>query len=227
MGLRLFLYLEGMKKKTIPGLDIPVGSVYCIGRNYTEHAKEMGSEPPEVPMVFFKPTGSVTVLPWKIRLPIDKYDIHYEAEMVVVIGMEGKNIPTDLALGHVAGYGIGIDFTARDLQSEAKKKGHPWALSKGMDHFAPIGLFAPADRIEDPHDLSLKLTLNGEVRQEASTSDMIFRIPELISYISGFITLQPGDLIFTGTPSGVGSVKAEDELLATLGEDLLLSVTVE
>lgn len=216
-----------MKNPTIPVLDIPVHSVYCIGRNYADHAKEMSNPVPEEPILFIKPVSSVTILPWMISLPTQSYDIHYEAEMVAVIGLEGKDIPEDLALGHVAGYGIGIDFTARDLQAKAKKAGQPWALSKGMDNFAPLGLFAKAESIEDPQALTLSLTKNGEICQEASTADMIFTIAEIISYISKYITLYPGDLIFTGTPGGVGSIKKDDELVARLGEDLLLNLIVE
>ncbi|MFN1834601.1 fumarylacetoacetate hydrolase family protein [Balneola sp. MJW-20] len=216
-----------MKNPTIPRLDLPVRSIYCIGRNYAEHAKEMNSKVPSEPLIFIKPLSSVSILPWMINLPVEEHDIHYEAEMVVAIGMEGKNIPEDLALGHVAGYGIGIDFTARDLQSAAKKAGQPWALSKGMDNFAPLGLFAPADKVPDPQNLRLTLTKNGELCQDGNTADMIFPVNMLISYLSRHISLYPGDLIFTGTPSGVGSVQKEDELEARLGDDLLLNLIVE
>ncbi|MBO6523594.1 MAG: fumarylacetoacetate hydrolase family protein [Balneolaceae bacterium] len=213
-----------MKNPTIPGLNIPVHTIFCIGKNYEKHARELGSEPPSSPLVFLKPTTTICFNGDVIDLPEHSRDVHHEVELVLAIGKTGKNIPLERALEYVSGYGIGIDFTARDLQQKAKEKGHPWTISKGFDKFAPISSFIPFDSDSFP-DTDLRLTVNGETRQKASTSEMIFNINILISFLSGIFTLEKGDLIFTGTPEGVSAVKAGDELTATLDNDLT-SLTV-
>lgn len=201
-----------MEKPIIPGLDIPVRTIYCIGRNYAKHAAEMGSKVPDKPLVFLKPVGTICYKDSIIHLPEYSQDVHFEAEIVVAISKSGKNIARENALDFIAGIGSGIDFTARDIQREAKQKGHPWSVAKGYDQFAPIGEFVPVAEIENINDLDVKLFQNGFIKQHGNSSEMIFPIDELISYLSGIFSLHRGDLIFTGTPEGVGPVQSGDVL---------------
>ncbi len=209
-----------MSRKTIPGLDLAVQNIFCIGRNYAEHAHELGNPVPKEPLVFLKPTGSVCYNNEIISLPFQSKDVHHEVELVVAIAKKGKDIPVDEALGYVAGYGVGIDFTARDIQEEAKLKGKPWSIAKGFDGFAPISDFVSSSEVPDPQNLDIELTVNGESRQSDNTKNMLFPVYELIVFLSSIFTLQPGDLIFTGTPSGVSAIQSGDSLNATLGDDL-------
>lgn len=211
-----------MSQQTIPGLDpeLTINNIFCIGRNYSEHAKELKNEVPDRPMVFLKPVSSIIFDGGSIILPPQSREVHHEVELVAAIGKGGKNIHAEEALQHIAGYGIGIDVTARDLQQEAKKRSHPWTVAKGFDTFAPISNFIPADAIDDPQNIGLKLHVNGEVRQNGNTRDMIFPVAELVAYLSTIFTLTPGDLIFTGTPSGVSPVKQGDQIKAILQDNL-------
>lgn len=191
-------------------------AVYCVGRNYAEHAKELGNAVPRHPLIFLKPTSSLSRSGWKITLPPGVGRVDHEVELVVALGGGGKNIPVDRALDFVAGYAVGIDVTARDLQEEAKKRGQPWTVSKGFDTFAPLSDFVPRSEMGDgPFEFSL--SLNSVQRQRGSSQDMVFSIAELIHYLSTVFTLSPGDLIFTGTPSGVGPLAKGDILVAELG----------
>ena len=199
------------------GDGLPVGKILCLGRNYLAHVREMGAEVPERPVVFLKPPTALLEEGEPIRLPPFPGEIHYEVEMVILMGTGGKNIPGSEAREHVGGYGVGLDLTARDLQSEAKKKGHPWAVSKGFDGSAPISRFVPASRVPDPHALDLALRVNGEVRQKSSTSLMMLRVDETVAWLSTIFTLCRGDLIFTGTPEGVGPIHPGDRLDLSLG----------
>ncbi|MEQ8524800.1 fumarylacetoacetate hydrolase family protein [Gracilimonas sp.] len=201
-----------MKNPEIPGLDIPVNNIYCIGRNYAQHAKELGNSVPKIPIVFIKPLGTICYSDTTIELPVQSNDVHFEAEIVVAISKEGKSISQGSALNYVAGYGAGIDFTARDIQSISKKQGQPWTIAKGFDNFAPISTFVPSSQIENPNDLDIKLFHNGFVKQHGNSSEMVFPIANLISFLSSIFTLHPGDLIFTGTPEGVGPVESGDKL---------------
>lgn len=196
------------------GLVIRPGKIICVGRNYAKHAAEMKSDVPETPVLFLKPATALVGQGGKIILPKASADVHYELELVVAIGRGGKNIPEADALNHVDGYALGLDMTARDLQADAKKNGLPWTVAKGFDTFAPLGPFAKAHDIHHPQDLHLELLVNGEVRQKAHTADMIFTVADLVAYCSTVFTLLPGDLIFTGTPEGVGPVVAGDQLEA-------------
>jgi 2-keto-4-pentenoate hydratase/2-oxohepta-3-ene-1,7-dioic acid hydratase in catechol pathway len=215
-----------MKYPRIPGLNIPIHSIFCIGKNYTKHAEELGSEPPSSPIVFLKPLNSVCFDGEQISLPKQTSEVHHEVELVIAIGKMGRNIPKERALEYVAGYGVGIDFTARDIQQKAKEKGHPWSISKGFDQFASISSFVPFDGNTFP-EIELQLTVNGNTLQKASTKEMIFDIPTLISFLSEIFTLEEGDLIFTGTPEGVSSIKAGDKVTASLnGETPSLTVTI-
>ncbi|MCS7083195.1 MAG: fumarylacetoacetate hydrolase family protein [Bacteroidetes bacterium] len=197
--------------------DVPVatGTIFCIGRNYAEHAREMRAEVPEAPIVFLKPVTALCT-DGQVWYPPQTQELHHEVELVVLLGRSGQDIPEQEALAYVAGYGVGIDFTARDLQEKAKRKGHPWALAKGFDSFAPVSRFVRAERVPDPHALRLQLWVNGELRQSGYTGDMLYSIPRLIAYLSSIFTLQAGDLLFTGTPAGVGPVRPGDELWAVL-----------
>lgn len=217
-----------MNNPSIPGLDIPVNNIYCIGRNYAQHAKEMGNKVPKIPLVFLKPKGAICYNDSTIKLPSQSNDVHYEAEIVVAISKEGKNISHGSAMEHVAGFGAGIDFTARDIQAISKKQGQPWTIAKGFDNFAPISSFIPFSDIEDPDNLDIKLFQNGFVKQHGNSSEMIFPVPNLINFLSSIFTLHPGDLIFTGTPEGVGPVSNGDTLEVLFNNGMTtLTVNIE
>jgi 2-keto-4-pentenoate hydratase/2-oxohepta-3-ene-1,7-dioic acid hydratase in catechol pathway len=200
--------------------------LFCIGRNYASHAREMNSAVPTVPMVFLKPSTALVPTGGRVILPAMSNEVHHEVELVVVIGKRGKDIPEAEAMGYVAGYAVGLDMTARDLQAEAKKSGAPWTVAKGFDTFAPLGPIAPAAALPDPQHTTIQLRINGAVRQDGRTADMIFSIPRLITHCSQIFTLLPGDLLYTGTPEGVGPVHEGDHLEATVAGLPPLSVTV-
>lgn len=207
-----------MSSVTLRGTTSPVlvPKIICVGRNYAAHAKEMKADLPEQPVLFLKPPSAVLRDGGTILLPKISKDLHHEVELTVLIGTGGKNIQEASALRHVAGYGIGLDMTLRDVQSEAKKKGLPWTLAKGFDTSAPLSEFVPAAQVPDPHSLTVELRVNGTVRQTGSTSSFIFRLEHLISYISAFFTLEAGDILFTGTPEGVAQTVPGDTLEAVL-----------
>lgn len=203
-------------------------TLYCIGRNYAEHAKELNNPIPAQPMVFLKPNACIELPEGKVILPKASNDVHHEVELVLLMGKKGKNIAVADAWNFVKGVGIGIDFTARDIQQKAKDKGHPWTLAKGFDTFGPVSEFVPLSEIETEKPFELSLTVNNELRQQGTTADMLFSIPELIAYISSFSTLHEGDLIFTGTPVGVAKVQSGDVLKAKLNNDLaVLELSIE
>lgn len=212
----------------VPGLIVPLraGKIMCIGRNYAAHAAEMRSSVPETPMLFLKPASAIIPSGGQIVIPDLSNEVHHEIELVVLIGLEGKNIDDETALDHVAGYAVGLDMTARDIQAVAKEKGHPWSVSKGFDTFAPLGAFSPVTEIADPQDLEVRLDINGSVRQRGQTADMIFTVAQLVSWCSTVMTLEPGDLIYTGTPDGVGPVQRGDILQANISGLPPLTVTV-
>jgi 5-carboxymethyl-2-hydroxymuconate isomerase len=207
-----------MKSVTLRGREkfYTVGKIICLGQNYADHAREMKFEVPSSPVFFFKPPSAIIHEGGQIVLPEISTDVHHEVEMTVLIGEEGNNIHRSAALKHVAGYGIGLDMTMRDVQMEAKKKGLPWALAKGFDTSAPVSDFIPAETVGDPGSLHVQLFINGKLKQSSSTSKFVFPIDKVIAYISQFITLEPGDIIFTGTPEGVSRVEHGDKLDASL-----------
>lgn len=200
--------------------DLSYGSVFCIGRNYVDHIKEMKSVQTSNPVVFLKPRSSIVHSGDSVLIPPQSSDVHHEAELVLLIGKSTKNCSPEAALSSIHAFGIGIDFTARDLQSEAKKDGRPWTLSKGFDTFAPVGNLIPRSNDIDLNNLIISLRVNGETRQKDNTSLMIFKPGDIISYLSHQFTLTPGDLIFTGTPKGVSPVNAGDSVIAVLGDNL-------
>ena len=195
---------------------LEIRKIFCIGRNYADHAKEMKTDVPEAPVFFLKPTTAVIGEGGVIRIPSISKELHHEVEMTVLLGRGGKDITRGNALNFVAGYGIGLDMTLRDVQSEAKKKGLPWTLAKGFDTSAPLSAFVPADQVSDPHNLDLKLDVNGVTRQQSNTKNFVFKIDELIAYISQFFTFERGDILFTGTPEGVAPAASGDRLVAQL-----------
>ena len=191
----------------------PVHRIYCVGRNYAEHAREMGHDPDrEPPFFFMKAANSIVQNNATIAYPVGTKDVHHEIEMVAAIGIGGKNIPVEKALDHVWGYGVGLDMTRRDIQGEAKKLGRPWEMGKSFDESAPVTALRPATEIGHPAKGAITLKVNGQVKQSGDLAMQIWTVPEQISYLSNLITLQPGDLIFSGTPAGVGPIKPGDKL---------------
>ena len=200
--------------------------IICIGLNYRKHAVEMGRPFPEQPVVFLKPDSAILKNNKPYFLPGFSSVIHYEVEVVVKISKLGKSIAPEFASRYYDEVTAGIDITARDLQNDLSKKGLPWELSKGFDGAAPLGKFVPVSTFKNIRDLRFRLEINNKIVQESSTSDMIFSIDEIISFVSRFFTLKTGDLIFTGTPSGVGPLKKDDNLVAFLEDMPLLDFMI-
>jgi fumarylpyruvate hydrolase len=195
------------------GDSFPVRRIWCIGRNYADHAREMGHDPNREPPFFFaKPTDAVVPEGGDLPFPVATDDLHQEIELVVAIGKGGNNISSADALDHVFGYALGLDMTRRDIQAEAKRLARPWALAKGFDQSCPISAIAPASRIGHPATGRIELRVNGATRQSADLSEMIWSVPDSIEWLSKFVALAPGDLIMTGTPAGVGQVMPGDLL---------------
>jgi fumarylpyruvate hydrolase len=191
----------------------PVHRIYCVGRNYAEHAREMGHDPDrEPPFFFMKPADTVLTDGEDFPYPARSRDVHHELEMVVALGGGGANIPEARALEHVYGYAVGLDMTRRDLQAEAKKLGRPWDVGKAFDRSAPCSAIRRAADIGHPARGAVVLDVNGATRQRGDLSQLIWTVPEMIAYLSTLFTLAPGDLIFTGTPAGVGPVERGDVL---------------
>lgn len=199
----------------IDGSDavFPVLRVFCVGRNYAEHAVEMGHDPDrEPPFFFMKPATAVVANGGRLPFPVATDDLHHEIELVVALGSGGADLALDSALEHVFGYAVGLDMTRRDLQSKAKEMGRPWDMGKGFDRSAPMSALRPADAIGHPSSGAISLSVNGELRQEGDLAQQIWKVPETIAYLSTLVELRPGDLIMTGTPSGVGRVVPGDRL---------------
>jgi 2-keto-4-pentenoate hydratase/2-oxohepta-3-ene-1,7-dioic acid hydratase in catechol pathway len=196
--------------------------IICIGRNYSEHIKELANEKPEEPVVFLKPETALVTGNLSVSFPDFTQDLHHEIELVLRISKTGKNIDIKDAGDHFDAIGLGVDFTARDLQAKQKAKGLPWEIAKSFDHSAPVSEFVPKTQFPDLNALVFSLSLNGSERQKGNSADMMFPFDEIISWCSRFFTLQPGDLIFTGTPSGVGPVQRGDRMEGNLeGQKLL------
>jgi len=191
----------------------PVHRIYCVGRNYAAHAREMGHDPDREPPFFFtKPADAVVMSGAELDYPLATSDLHHEIELVVAIGKGGVEIAEDDALGHVYGYAVGLDMTRRDLQGEAKKLGRPWDTGKAFDEAAPIGAIQPAAAIGHPTQGRIWLNVNGSARQDSDLTHLIWNVPETIAHLSRLFRLQPGDLIYTGTPEGVAAVGPGDTL---------------
>ena len=207
-----------MKTVTLLPLNkkIQVNNIFCVGQNYADHAKEMGGVPQKEPIIFLKPTSAIIENGQDIIIPKMSSNVHHEVELTVLIGKQGKNILQSDAMNYVAGYGVGLDMTMRDKQSEAKKAGNPWAVAKGFDTSAALSPFIEASKISNPQDLEINLTVNGTLRQHSNTKNMIYTIDVLISFLSSVFTLEEGDIIYTGTPEGVAQVFTGDILEAEI-----------
>lgn len=201
-----------------PGGSFPVRRIYCVGRNYVEHAIEMGHTGREAPFFFLKPADTVLADAQghavRMNYPSQTKSLHHEVELVVAIGTGGKDIAPEKALDHVWGYGVGLDMTRRDLQGESKKLGRPWCTGKGFDQSAPISAIKPAAQCRLTADTRISLEVNGSMRQDSTIGKLIWSVPEIIAHVSTFWALAPGDLIFTGTPEGVNAVERGDILTA-------------
>jgi 2-keto-4-pentenoate hydratase/2-oxohepta-3-ene-1,7-dioic acid hydratase in catechol pathway len=201
--------------------------IICIGLNYRKHATELGWPIPDEPVVFLKPDSSILKNNKPFFLPDFSASIHYEVEVVIKISKLGKGISEKFAHRYFDELTLGIDITARDLQNKLAAKGMPWELSKSFDGSAPLGHFVPVDTVKDINNLDFRLEINEKVRQTGNTSDMIFGINKIVEYVSRFFTLKTGDLIFTGTPPGVGQLQKNDNLVAYLGDTPLLDFKIK
>ena len=208
-------------------IDLPVGKIVCVGRNYAAHAKEMGNPVPDAPMLFIKPATALVDLKQPLVLPSFSQDVHHEVELAVLIGTPlRKADAAAVAPPAIAGVAVAVDLTARDIQSSLKKKGHPWEISKGFDGACPLSPFVSPSSFADLQDIHLSLTVNGESRQTGNTRNMVFGVADLVAYMSQYFTLLGGDLILTGTPAGVGPVNPGDELVLTLGNKHRFEVSI-
>ena len=201
--------------------------IICIGRNYVAHARELNNEVPDNPVFFMKPDSALVIANRPFFYPEFSNDVHYELEVVIRINRLGRSIEEKYAHRYYNQVALGVDFTARDLQAEQKKKGLPWEIAKGFDYSAPISEFFPVENFGDIHKLSFRLDLNGKTVQDGNTSLMIFSFEKIIAYVSRFMTLKTGDLIYTGTPAGVGPVAINDRLEAYLEGEKLMDFPVK
>jgi len=201
--------------------------IICIGRNYVAHAKELNNEVPEIPVFFLKPDSALVLDNRPFFYPEFSKDVQYELEVVIRINRLGRSIEQQYANRYFNEIALGVDFTARDLQAEQKKKGLPWEIAKGFDYSAPVSEFFPLKEFGDIHTLAFRLDLNGKTVQEGNTSLMIFSFEKIIAYVSRFMTLKTGDLIYTGTPAGVGPVAINDRLEAYLEGKKLMDFPVK
>jgi len=217
-----------MRQVKIPrsGECFTVGKIVCIGRNYREHIRELGNEVPDAPVLFMKPATSLIGAGEEIVIPAYARECHHEVELALLIGRRAKAIREEEALDCIAGYGVAIDLTLRDVQSELKKKGLPWEIAKAFDTACPLSDFVPAAEVVDPQALQISLSVNGSVRQDSNTALMMRPIPQLLREISEFFTLEPGDVVLTGTPEGVGPLVSGDRVRAEIAAVGTLEVRV-
>ena len=201
--------------------------IICIGRNYVDHAKELNNEVPTKPVFFMKPDSALVTGNRPFFYPDFSNMVHHELEVVIRIDRLGRSIEEKFAGRYFSEIALGLDFTARDLQNEMKKKGLPWEIAKGFDYSAPVSDFLPVSKYKDIHDLSFRLEVNGKTVQDGTTALMIFSFEKIIAYVSRFMTLKTGDLIFTGTPAGVGPVQVNDRLEAYLEGEKLMDFPVK
>ena len=195
--------------------DLVVPKIFCLGKNYAKHAAEMKSEVPDKPVVFMKPSSAIVHDGGKVNIPSITNDFHHEIEIYFVIGKDGRNIQSEKARSFISAMGVGLDLTLRDVQTKLRNEGNPWLISKGFDGSAPISEAVPIDSV-DFDSLELKLTVNGKLRQQGKYRNTIFKIEEVMVFLSQLFTLERGDLIFTGTPEGVAQLKHGDKLHAEL-----------
>ncbi len=212
----------------ITGSDavFPVRRVYCVGRNYADHAIEMGHDPDAEPPFFFQKNPDNLVTTGRFPYPAASQDVHHEIELVIALKSGGRNIPAEAAFDHIFGYAVGLDMTRRDLQSVAKKAGRPWEVGKAFERSAPVSPITPIGDAGRMEAGAIRLTVNGTARQDGDLNQMIWKIPEIVATLSGLFTLAPGDLVFTGTPAGVGAVASGDRLVGEVDGLEKLDVTV-
>lgn len=202
-------------------------NIYAVGRNYVAHIEELNNERPEEPVIFTKPDTALLKDNEPLYYPDFTKDIHHEVELILRISKNGKHVQEKFASKYYDEIGLGIDFTARDIQSKLKAKGLPWDLAKGFDGSAPISRFVRKEQFSDLNDINFRLEVNGEVRQKGNTNMMLFNFDFIISYLSKYFTLRKGDLIFTGTPSGVGPVEIGNKLVGYIGDEKMLECEVK
>jgi 2-keto-4-pentenoate hydratase/2-oxohepta-3-ene-1,7-dioic acid hydratase in catechol pathway len=201
--------------------------IIAIGRNYAEHAKELNNPVPTAPVIFMKPDTALLKDNKPFYHPNFSEDIHHEIELVLKVSKEGKHIGEKFAAGYYDEIGLGVDFTARDIQSRHKEKGLPWELAKAFDGSAPVSTFVPKSKFADIYNISFKLDINGETRQQGNTNMLLFSFESIISFVSRYITLKKGDLVFTGTPAGVGRVRVGDRLEGYIEDEKMLDFWVK
>jgi fumarylpyruvate hydrolase len=213
--MSMTLFEVPQPRVAINGSDrkFPVHRIYCIGRNYAAHARESGADPDrEAPFYFMKPADAIMPNDSRVPFPPRTEDLHHEIELVVAIGKGGRDIAVEAASGHIFGYAVGIDLTRRDLQTEAKNAGRPWDMSKGFDHSAPLSAIHTTEQVGHPARGRIWLEVNGQLRQNGDLEELIWSVPEALSELSTLFTLAPGDLVFTGTPAGVGPLRRGDRV---------------
>ena len=216
-----YIFKNGSNKK------LAIGKLVCLARTYHKHAEEMNTKVTEKPLLFLKPASSVIFNNEYIVLPSISKSVHHEVELCIVISEKCRKVKRMNAMYYVLGYCLGLDITARDIQSVAKKNGWPWGIAKGFDTFAPISSVVLKEKIRDPHNLDIWLKVNGKLRQNSNTKYMIYTIGEIIEFVSNIMTLHPGDMIMTGTPEGVAEIKKGDKIEAKLGNICSLIVYVK
>ncbi|WP_210398166.1 fumarylacetoacetate hydrolase family protein [Motiliproteus sediminis] len=205
---------------------LPAGKVVCVGRNYADHARELNNPVPDQPLLFIKPATALVAMDQPLPLPDFGGDCHFEAELAVLIGSPLTRAEADTTLAAVAGYGLGLDLTLRELQSELKQKGHPWEMAKAFDGSCPLSEFVAPEQLADVEDCEYRLLLNGQPQQHGQTRHMITPVSALLAYCSRYFTLMPGDVVLTGTPAGVGRLQSGDELSLSLANCLQVSAVV-
>jgi fumarylpyruvate hydrolase len=196
------------------GSSFPARHVWCVGRNYAAHAREMGADPTAAEPIFFSKPAAALIQAKQVAYPADTAELHHEVELVVALGQGGRDLDAQAALAGVAYYAVGVDLTRRDVQTRAKAAGHPWEMSKAFDQSAPLGLLVPAAQWSPSPEQEISLRVGDALRQRAPLSDMIWSVGELLALLSARVTLQPGDLVFTGTPAGVGPLHVGDRVAA-------------
>ena len=207
-------------------INLPVGKAVCVGRNYAAHAKELGNVVPDAPILFLKPSTAIVPLSPRFSIPSDRGSCHHETEIAVLIGQTISKIEVKDAAAAIAGYGLALDLTLRDLQNQLKKQGYPWEVAKAFDGACPLSPFMKPEQLGDVYHAEFTLTVNGEPRQHGLTDDMITPVYELIAYISQIFTLEAGDIILTGTPEGVAALAVGDKLvLSVVGQRFETQVT--
>lgn len=207
--------------------NLPLGKVVCVGRNYADHAAELNNPIPTEPMLFIKPASSVVPMEQPFAVPQGLGSVHFETEMSILIGERLQHADLSAANAAIAGVGLGLDLTLRDVQDKLKSKGHPWEKAKAFDGACPLSVFVKPEQVADLQDQQIRLRVNGEVRQDGNSSHMLNQVLPLISYISAYFTLEPGDVVLTGTPAGVGPIQPGDQLQVELVDQLTVETAAK